>query len=141
MPAEPDLSAIVDLAADRLCLRNVIYTAWSLFHASPEGGYAKWDVAKIADGKGYVLEFLFEQGFSIALQDMQTLHDACPLRIDSIFIKDAAAVSEENRGIKLCVCLLNAEQPVQLTEMDIVRIRKRSRGLLGTARDFFAKKR
>lgn len=137
----------VDLASDRLSIRNIIYTAWSLFNSnsSSSGGgggahYSRWEVQKMADDRGYLLLLHFPSGFRIALGDMLTLQDACPLRIDSIFVRDAAekpGSSSDDGGqaaaAVLCICILNSEQPVQLTETEIVRIRKRSRGLLGTA--------
>lgn len=139
MPLEPDLSTTVDLASDRLSIRNIIYTAWSVFNSSASfsaSGYKKWQVHKLADGKGYTIEFHFaRKGFRVALSDMQMLQDACPLRIDSILVQDDSTNQED---INLCVCLLNSEQPVQLTETDVVRIRKRSRGLLGAASDWLA---
>lgn len=124
MPVEPDLSTLVDLAADRLSIRNIIYTAWSVFN-SGGGGYTRWEVQRMAEGRGYLLLLDFGKGFRIALSDMQCIKDACPLRIETMFVEDC------EQGAKLCVCILNAEQPVQLTETDVVRIRKRSRGLLG----------
>lgn len=144
MPSEPDLSMAVDLASDRLAIRNIIYTAWSVFNSSTLGassagagtGYSGWDVQKMAGGRGYVLHLHFGKGFRISLSDMQMLQDACPLRIDTIYVREADAESgskEAAAAATLCICILNGEQPVQLTETDIVRIRKRSRGLLETA--------
>lgn len=42
MPKEPDLSSIVESTHDRLAIRNIVYTAWSLFNsesASSTGSY------------------------------------------------------------------------------------------------------
>lgn len=139
MPSEPDLSMAVDLASDRLAIRNIIYTAWSVFNSCSTSGsaparYSSWDVQKMAGGRGYVLHLHFGRGFRISLSDMQTLQDACPLRIDTIYVREADPGSgdseREAAAATLCICILNGEQPVQLTETDIVRIRKRSRGLL-----------
>jgi hypothetical protein len=61
---------------------------------------------------------------------LQILHDVCPLRIDSVFVRDDDAAAEEEQvggGCTLCISLLNSEQPVHLTEVEVVRIRKRSR--------------
>lgn len=126
MPMEPDLSTLVELAADRLAIRNIIYTAWSVFNSGGgAGGYTKWEVKKMAEGRGYLLLLEFGKGFRIALSDMQLIKDACPLRIETIFVEGC------DEGAKLCICILNSEQPVQLTETEVIRIRKRSRGLFG----------
>lgn len=61
---------------------------------------------------------------------MQILHDVCPLRIDSVFVRDDDDSDQEGGGkggCTLCISLLNSEQPVHLTEVEVVRIRKRSR--------------
>lgn len=139
MPVEPDLSLMVEMVSDRLFIRNIIYTAWSVFNSGQRDAYSKWEVQKMADGRGYLLLFHFCKGFHIALTDMLTLQDASPLRIDSMFVKEQQETFSEHTStaILLCLCILNSDQPVQLTETDVVRIRKRSRGLLGTARDLF----
>ena len=127
MPVEPDLSQKVESGTDRLVLRNIIYTAWSIFNSGGGGiAYTKWNVERIADGRGYLLLIEFGQGFRIGLHEMQLLHDVCPLRIDSVFVRD----NSENGGGMLCISLLDSEQPVHLTESDVVRVQKRSRGIL-----------
>lgn len=141
MPSEPDLSSFVDSATDRLAIRNIIYTAWGIFNSGSCGAecpYRRWDVQKMAEGRGYSLQFHFPHAFRIALSDMLALQDACPLRIDSIFVKPSETETEGGGGVSLCISVLNGEQPVQLTEMEVVRIRKRSRGLLGSAREWFS---
>lgn len=138
MPIEPDLSMLVDMATDRLCIRNIIYTAWSVFNSGKNDMYSRWEVKKTVDGRGYLLIFHFCKGYRIALSDMLTLQDASPLRIDSMSVKEPEEEDKNSAASLLCLCILNSDQPVQLTETDVVRIRKRSRGLLGTARDLFA---
>lgn len=122
--SEPDLSTLVDSGTDRLVLRNILYVAWSIFN-QPCGGGKKWNVEKIAGGKGYLLLIEFGRGFRIGMHDMQLLYDVCPLRIDSVFVRDSD--DEGSGGCTLCVSLLDSEQPVTLTEVDVVRIRRRSR--------------
>jgi hypothetical protein len=115
----------------------------------------------------------FGSGYRIGLQDMQLLMDVCPLRVDSIFVREsheddfvvvptaaaaAAAASqcttteEQSKPLTthqsaatgtptslhcskhvsavLCISVLDIHQPVQITEAEVVRVRKRSRGLL-----------
>ena len=66
----------------------------------------------------------------------QVIQDASPLRIDSICVRDGNCCASEAASaavVNLCVSLLDSEQPVHMTEVDVVRIRKRSRGLLSDA--------
>lgn len=59
---------------------------------------------------------------------MQALGDICPLRMDSMCV--VVPTAEQACTLVLCIKLMNSEQPVALTETEVVRIRKRSRGLL-----------
>lgn len=76
------------------------------------------------------------------VQDMQLIMDVCPLRVDSLFMRDfhpaddlgghcnqGAALKENIRAV-LCITVLDMNQPVHITEAEVVRIKKRSRGLL-----------
>lgn len=87
----------------------------------------------------------FGQGYRISLQDMQLVSDACPLRIDSMFVRSMQdgdqiltnlvpsfpAAPEPNQVCAvLSICVLDSNQPVRITEAEVVRVRKRSRGLL-----------
>lgn len=96
------------------------------------------------DGKGYLILAFFGHGYRISAQDMQLVMDVCPLRIDSIFVRglqdgdvsvsDASCSSSSSRHPKveavLSICVLDSNQPVRITEAEVVRVRKRSRGLL-----------
>jgi hypothetical protein len=81
---EPDLSTLVSSGTDRLMLRNIVYAAWSIFNYSSGSSssskverntcsYVKWNVERIADGRGYLLLIEFGRGFRIGLYDMQVL--------------------------------------------------------------------
>lgn len=95
------------------------------------------------EGRGYLILAFFGPGYRISVQDMQLLVDVCPLRIDSLFVRglqdgdcaqcgSASASSTQQRiASVLSICVLDANQPVMMTEAEVVRIRKRSRGLLG----------
>ena len=67
---------------------------------------------------------------------MQLIMDVCPLRIDSIFVRaphEDEVLSKSNRpSAVLSICVLDARQPVRITEAEVVRVRKRSRGLLSS---------
>ena len=96
----------------------------------------------------------FGPGYRISVQDMQLVCDVCPLRIDSIFVRevqDGDLLVQQNNGAKkkpvapaaaannngkiaavLSICVLDSNQPVRITEAEVVRVRKRSRGLLSS---------
>ena len=86
---------------------------------------------------------------------MQLVMDICPLRVDAVFIREfreedlrgpsstcvppgnkAVAASTPSTGLSsqiksvLCISVLDINQPVQITEAEVVRVKKRSRGLL-----------
>lgn len=100
----------------------------------------------------------FGPGYTLALQDLQIVMDVSPLRIDSVLVREprdddfappesslqlavdsagtgnggpkkAAAAANSAASAALCITVLDANQPVQITESEVVRIRKRSRGL------------
>jgi hypothetical protein len=108
---------------------------------------------KRIEGRGYLILAFFGAGYRISLQDMQLIMDVCPLRVDALFVRepleddfvsnpDANPSSKAARGsgspsalakqssAVLCVSVLDINQPVQITESEVVRVRKRSRGLL-----------
>jgi hypothetical protein len=111
---------------------------------------------KRIEGRGYLILAFFGAGYRIALQDMQLLMDLCPLRVDTLLVREpleddfalpgAADVEPRKAGASggassqsplakqasavLCVSVLDINQPVQITESEVVRVKKRSRGLL-----------
>lgn len=98
--------------------------------------------------RGYMILAFFGQGYRMSLQDMQLVSDVCPLRIDSMFVREiqegdlmlkssgcggtraADATSTCRASAVLSICVLDSNQPVRITEAEVVRVRKRSRGLL-----------
>ena len=77
---------------------------------------------------------------------MQLVCDVCPLRIDSIFVRGVqegdlvqsnpkrknTVANGETASAVLSICVLDSNQPVRITEAEVVRIRKRSRGLISS---------
>ena len=72
---------------------------------------------------------------------MQLIMDVCPLRVDSLFVRDfcpeedlgsrdSSSLKGETISAVLCITVLDINQPVQITEAEVVRVRKRARGLL-----------
>jgi hypothetical protein len=87
-------------------------------------------------GKGYIILAFFSPGFRVSVQDMQLVMDVCPLRVDSLFLRaphpgDASSTAGAFKiaGV-MSISVLDSEQPVRITEAEVVRVRKRSRGLL-----------
>jgi hypothetical protein len=80
---EPDLSNIVESGSDRLTIRNIMYTAWSLFNRRTQSSsatmspYTGWDVKRIGGEskrfEGYMLMIHFGKYFTISLQEMQVI--------------------------------------------------------------------
>jgi len=105
-----------------------------------------YNIRRVQD-KGYLILGFFGPGYRISVQDMQLVCDVCPLRIDSIFVRElqdgdlipAVTGSQQQKGGRsfqkiasavLSICVLDCNQPVRITEAEVVRVRKRSRGLL-----------
>lgn len=104
---------------------------------------------KRLEGKGYLVLGFFGPGYRISLQEMQLIMDVSPLRIDSLFVRGAQeddldqcqVVPRDAKGtgaaatppLRICcvlsICVLDCMQPVRITEAEVVRVRKRSRGL------------
>lgn len=113
-----------------------------------------YKVRRIPD-RGYLILAYFGPGYRISLQDLQLVMDVNPLRIDCMFLRgvqeedacDAgdgcgANSSSSSTSVRspapiascvLTVGVLDVNQPVRITEAEVVRVRKRSRGLLSTA--------
>ena len=93
---------------------------------------------KRLEGRGYLVLAFFGSGYRISQQDMQLLMDVCPLRIDSMFVRglqdgdlpDHTSSSTPRASAVLSISVLDANQPVRITEAEVVCVRKRSRGLL-----------
>lgn len=104
--------------------------------------YAQGYTVKRLDGRGYVVLAFFGNGYRISQQDMQLIMDVCPLRIDSMFVRglqdgDLSSEPSSTQAPKVAavmsISVLDCNQPVRITEAEVVRVRKRSRGLLGTS--------
>lgn len=129
---EPELPEIPDV--DKPIVRNVLYTIWAIQEggASPSIG---WQVQTMKDG--YIVTVSYGKEFGLSLRDLQLISDVNPLRIDSVIIRNntsnASIVQsspEAKIGCILCVKVLDQQQPVRITESEVVRVRKRHRGFL-----------
>jgi hypothetical protein len=117
----------------RVCIRLFLFFVKKYFMTSICSIGQGYNIRRLR-GKGYLLLAFFGQGFGLAVQDMQLIMDVCPLRIDSLFVReprddDACNLSSKVAAV-MSICVLDSEQPVRITEAEVVRVRKRSRGLL-----------
>jgi hypothetical protein len=124
MECEPELSEVPSV--DKILVRNIIYAAWAL--QDSDNSCVSWNVH--TKDWGYVITISFAKLFSISLSDMQLIKELNGLRIENIMLRNAEKQSIDDVviGAALVVKLLNQDQPVMVTEADIVRIRKRHRG-------------
>ena len=124
MDVEPDLPEIP--LVDKVIVRNILYAAWAL--QDSENQCISWNVQ--TKPWGYVINVSFAQTFSISLHDMQLIKDLCSLRIEHAMLRNAdkPSIDDVCIGAVLIIKLLNHNQPVTFTEMEIVRVKKRHRG-------------
>jgi hypothetical protein len=128
MESEPDLPEVP--IGDKTIVRNILYAAWAL--QDSENQCITWNVQnKIW---GYVISVSFSQMFSLSLQDMLLIKDLHCLQIENVLLRNPEKPLIDNVviGAVMVVKLLNSEQPVTFTEMEIVRVKKRHRGWFST---------
>ena len=137
---EPNLPEVTS-QTDKMLVRNVIYAIWSLNVNSAEPCIG-WQVQVKA--YGYLVVVSFPQTFSLSATDMRLISDVNLLRIESITVRNPEnAISENMSGAKasadgttrvgaiMVVKILNENQPVTITDAEIVLVKKRKRGFLG----------
>ena len=121
MPDEPDLPEVVE--ADKVIVRNVLFMIWALHQQdTPCIG---WHVQTKNDG--YLVVVSFSTTFSIALPDLQAIVDVNPLRIDSVVVRNPENNENKRVGAVVVVKVLNQQQPLRITDTEIVRVKKRHR--------------
>jgi hypothetical protein len=128
MESEPDLPEIP--IADKMTVRNILYVAWALQDA--ENKCISWNVQTTK--WGYIINVSFAQTYSLSLYDMQLIKELSPLRIENVMLQNAdkPSIDDVIIGAVLTIKLLNHQQPVTFTEMEIVRVKKRHRGWFAT---------
>jgi hypothetical protein len=113
---EPTLPEVAE--EDKTLVRNILYVAKAL--QSVERTFSSWQVQVKSDG--YLVVLYLSPGFSLSLGDLQTLRDVSTLRVQSVQVRD-----DDGRA-QLRVRVVNHKVPVMVTEVEIVRVVKRSRG-------------
>lgn len=90
-----------------------------------------WQVQTKPDG--YLILVSFGKEFSICLQDLQLIADVNPLRVDSVIVRNSESSSPEGKvGCVISIKVLDQQQPVRITEAEVVRVKKRHRGFLAS---------
>lgn len=114
--SEPELPTVAD--EDKTVVRNVLYAIRACI--SEENEVANWAV--VLNDKGYTVNVYFGQSgnINISLRDLQTIQDVSPLRLTSINI-----VQGQGKTPSIKASIMNKDQPIMLTETDVVRVRKR----------------
>ena len=125
MEKEPDLPEVH--ADDRMLIRNIIYTVMALNTHDP---FSKgWHVQ--CKPNGYVVIFYLMQNYTIALRDLQMVHDLNPGRITNTVVCSETECSKQDPTTVaqpvLRIQVLNSQQPVLYSEIEIVRVSKRYR--------------
>jgi hypothetical protein len=127
MDMEPLLSNVP--LVDRMVVRNVLYAAWALQDTDID--QIPWNVEN--KDWGYIITLSFSESFSISLKDLELIKDLNPLRIEHIMLRNAdkPQIGDTVFGAVLVIKLLNQDQPVTFTELEVVRVRKKHRGWFG----------
>ncbi len=115
---EPELPNVH--AEDRVVVRNVLYAAQACLQGDNQ--LDNWAVT--LNDKHYIVNmYLSNEGdFDVNLRDMQLIADVSPLRVVSVHLSKVGAAA-----VALRVVVSNKDQPVMLTETEVVRVRKRRR--------------
>ena len=115
---EPEMPAVH--AEDRVIVRNVLYAGKVALEENAR--LDNWSV-QVAD-KHYVVDMYLppDGDCVISLRDMQAIADVSPLRVTSVSVRRVAGAT-----FSLRVLVSNRDQPVVLTETEVVRIRKRKK--------------
>ncbi len=115
---EPELPNVH--AEDRVVVRNVLYAAQACLQGDNQ--LDNWAVT--LNDKHYIVNmYLSNEGdFDVNLRDMQLIADVSPLRVVSVHLSTVGAAA-----VALRVVVSNKDQPVMLTETEVVRVRKRRR--------------
>lgn len=105
---------------DKVIVRNVLYAAKVCL--SQSDGVDNWSVS--VNDRGYAINVYFAEGtdVTVPLRDLLTVQDVNPLRVVNV-----AVVKPAKNPASIRVFVTNKNQPISLTETDVVRIRKRTR--------------
>ena len=106
---------------DRLIVRNVVVALQAL--RRDQRLFSSWTVG--LQGPCYVVTaFLLEStDYEVGSRELEMIHDVSPLRVQSV------AMGRVGGKHVVRVLVVNKDQPLMLTETQVVHVRKRSRWL------------
>jgi len=115
--AEPLLQGVKQ--EDRAMVRNVIYLLHACKH--PERLCVSWSVSNTRNG--YEVTGLLDpnKDFEIFKEDLDLIHLADPLRIQSISVRKTGDAPQ------LLIRVLSRSEPVMLTELDVLTVQRKRR--------------
>ena len=105
-------------AEDKIIIRNILYVVKSCCESSAE--IESWAVH--VNEKTYAISVFFQEGveLSIPLQDLKTIENVNPLRVANITF-----IRPPHNPALLKITVTNRNQPLNLTETEIIRVRKK----------------
>lgn len=125
-----DLPEITDVG-DKQLVRNVLTVLWSMnMHG---GSCLSWQVQQRKDG--FLVLVSFGTTFSVAVQDMQMVMDVSPMRVVSVTVRNPennTIADGKAVGAVLAVKVLDKNQPIVISETEILRIRKKRKFWFGS---------
>lgn len=77
---------------------------------------------------GYMILLFLVPGFTLSLGDLQTIRDTSLLRVQSVYIAGGDPNAAESSKSQLRIKIINHKQPIMVTETDVVRVVRKSRG-------------
>lgn len=115
---EPELPNVHD--EDKVIVRNVLYAAKVCISESE--GIDNWAVT--VHDRGYIVNVYLAEHMdvSLPLRDLMTIQEVNPLRVLNVSV-----LRPVKNPASIRVFVSNKDQPISLTETDVVRIRKRAR--------------
>ena len=113
--SEPALQGVKQ--EDRLLVRNIIYLLHACRH--PERLCVSWNVTNTRNG--YEVTGLMDpkKDFEIYKQDLDLIHLADPLRVQSISVKKTGDAQQ------LSIRVLSKGEPVMMTELEVLTVQKK----------------
>jgi hypothetical protein len=114
---EPQLSGVK--TEDRTMVRNVIYVLHAIQH--PARLCQSWNVTNTRIGYDIVGLIEPSKDFEVSLYDLEMLHGVDPLRVQNVSVRKTGDAPQ------IVIRVLSRTEPITLTELDVVTIRKKRR--------------
>lgn len=132
MDKEPELPEVLD--EDKPIVRNVIYVVTALNKHEPF--CSQWRVT-CEENQGYTVHVTMLPTWSLSVNDLQVIREINPMRVSNVVVAcmptPATQATLTNSAVEqgspcfIKVVISDRNQRVVQTDVDVVRIRKRSR--------------